>query len=112
MLRHCPKRGAGLVLEAMADLQGVLRETARRETDEGAAGRPGQSATLPATVDATLRGEEGLDEVADAMFGDAHFDEYSDEETAASPARRDGSRTPPRARATTGKGAGGSSRGR
>ena len=70
-------------------------------------------------MDAAVKGERPLDDVAEAMFGDAEIGEDSDSDTSAAasgpecgkavrsqPADlRDGSRTPPRSRGATGKGA-------
>ena len=101
------------VLKAMYDLHAAM--------DAAGTCQPSQ-ATLPETMAATIRGEQSLDDVADVRFGEAELLVDSDEETAAAgptqvesarasrsgaePAEeRHGSRTPPRARGETGKGA-------
>jgi hypothetical protein len=100
---------------ALATALGEARRTADAQTEGESEAQATSRATYAETVAATVRGEVSLDEVADAAFGDATFDDAGSEDDEAvdgsePPALRQragsGSRTPPRARGAKGKGAG------
>ena len=108
----CPSSGIPeAILRPMQHLQ-LLLGSLGGEAVSAASCATGEArrATLPEAMAAAVKGEQSLDDVADAMFGDAEFAEDSDSDTSAAasgpecgravrsqPAELlNGSRTPPR----------------